>query len=220
MAVRCSISTHSSGRCRGARCRTSARAPGGVSAPGRDRPVRRSAGRTCSMNSRATSSATLFTGLPSILILRSPATPVRFPHVLDLEVLGFAARSREQRVRQVTGVVRISGGSRGGHARKVPRRHHRQRRAANALGLVFLAHEAAGAHAAGLAAGALVFQMRQGFSFFGPVERGRYLLSDRQPSRGPALPDRRISDFPSWSLRSPFSRHVSQGGQDPPALLE
>ena len=96
---------------------------------------------------------------------------VQLAHVLDLEILGLAACHGEQRVRQVPGMVRMGRGAGGDHAREVPRRHHRQRRAAYALGLVFLADQTAGSHVAHLAAGALVSD-GAGLQLFSPFERG------------------------------------------------
>ena len=81
---------------------------------------------------------------------------VQFAHVLDLEILGFAASHCEQRVGQVPRMVGMGRGPGGNHTRKIPRRHDRKSCAAHAFGLFFLADEAAGPHMAHLAAGALM----------------------------------------------------------------
>src|SRR5574337_1030075 len=95
---------------------------------------------------------------------------VQLAHVLDLEILGLAARDREQGVGQVSRMVRMRRRSGSHHTGEIPRRYDGQSSTADAFGLFFLAHEPAGAHVAHLAAGTLMPD-RAGLQFVCAVER-------------------------------------------------
>ena len=100
---------------------------------------------------------------------------VQLAHVLDLEILGLTLCHCQQGVREISRMVRVCCCACGHHACKIPRRYHRQGSAANAHGLIFLAHQSAGTHMTHLAACALVSD-GAGFERFSPFKGRLYFF--------------------------------------------